>query len=435
MSRLIAISLLLFFVSIQTTRAQNNQVSDSIWLRIGNNDYYSLGKKPKDSVHPTRVNEMCFFLLKKPNHERSRDSLELYILENPGREESLRSAIDSLNILVKEESELDTILCFNQVNRAPQTPILYPDYKRLNIAYRYDLTDLNKGQNNEVRDKWESKNHFGILINQNSFKDWNSGGENSVSSIFRMHLERNYRFESVLWESDLRFGIGFNQERDQDLRKTEDLFEFNTTYGYRTRSTSNWYYSANLEFRTQFFKGFNYPNVEQEISRFMAPAYLLVGVGSAYSSKDNKTKIYLSPFTNKTTFVLDQNLANIGAFGVDPAELDAEGNILKPGKQNRTEVGMLIRAKNELEVVKNIRMTNELSLYSDYVNKFGNVDVNWNLRVDFIVNKYVKANFGLSMIYDDDIDTFDTTEDGAIINKGPKLQIKQLVGLGLVYDF
>jgi hypothetical protein len=96
---------------------------------------------------------------------------------------------------------------------------------------------------------------------------------------------------------------------------------------------------------------------------------------------------------------------------------------------------MLIRAKNELEVVKNIRMTNELSLYSDYVNKFGNVDVNWNLRVDFIVNKYVKANFGLSMIYDDDIDTFDTTEDGVIINKGPKLQIKQLVGLGLVYDF
>jgi len=39
------------------------------------------------------------------------------------------------------------------------------------------------------------------------------------------------------------------------------------------------------------------------------------------------------------------------------------------------------------------------------------------------------------MIYDDDIDTFDTTEDGVIINKGPKLQIKQLVGLGLVYDF
>jgi hypothetical protein len=435
MGKLYTLSLFIFFSSLQISKAQNKKVSDSIWLKIGNRTYYSLGHKPKDSVHPSRVNEMCFFLLKKPNTKKTRDSLELYILENPNRAESLKTKMDSLNSSIKEESKLDTILCFNQINRLYQTPIVYKNYKSLNIAYRYNLSELNKGKINKVREKWETKNHFGILINQNSFKDWNSGGENSVSSIFRMRFERNYRFEFVLWESDLRFGIGFNQEQDQDIRKTEDLFEFNSTYGYRTGTNSNWYYSANIEFRTQFFKGYNYPNIEQEISRFMAPAYLLVGIGSAYSSEDNKTKIYLSPFTNKATFVLDQNLANIGAFGVTPAKLDDQGNIISRGKRNRTEIGSLIRAKNELEVIKNIRMTNELSLYSDYINKFGNIDVNWNLRIDFIVNKYVKANFGLSMIYDDDIDTFDTNDEGITINKGPKLQIKQLVGLGLVYDF
>jgi hypothetical protein len=55
------------------------------------------------------------------------------------------------------------------------------------------------------------------------------------------------------------------------------------------------------------------------------------------------------------------------------------------------------------EIFKNITLENRLSLYSDYINKFGNVDIDYDLTLELVVNEYVKTNIGLHIIYDDDI--------------------------------
>jgi hypothetical protein len=46
---------------------------------------------------------------------------------------------------------------------------------------------------------------------------------------------------------------------------------------------------------------------------------------------------------------------------------------------------------------------NRLSLYSDYINKFGNIDVDYDLTLELVVNEYVKTNIRVHIIYDDDI--------------------------------
>ena len=51
------------------------------------------------------------------------------------------------------------------------------------------------------------------------------------------------------------------------------------------------------------------------------------------------------------------------------------------------------------------------------------------------LSNFIKANFGARFIYDDDIDAFDINDAGEEVNVGPKLQIKQLLGVGLVYSF
>ena len=84
------------------------------------------------------------------------------------------------------------------------------------------------------------------------------------------------------------------------------------------------------------------------------------------------------------------------------------------------------------EVWKNITMENRLSLYSDYINNFGNIDVEWRLQFDLVVNKYVRANIGMHLIYDDDIKTTEEI-NGVKVPKGPKVQLKQVLGVGLVY--
>jgi hypothetical protein len=75
------------------------------------------------------------------------------------------------------------------------------------------------------------------------------------------------------------------------------------------------------------------------ISKPFAPAYIFLGVGSEYSNKEKKLNVYISPLTMKTTLVLDQTLANQGAFGVNKAVYDVNGNLIKKGELYRMELG------------------------------------------------------------------------------------------------
>ena len=64
-----------------------------------------------------------------------------------------------------------------------------------------------------------------------------------------------------------------------------------------------------------------------------------------------------------------------------------------------------------------------------------NIDVNWDGMLDLKVNDYLSANIRVELIYDDDI-LIKTGED-AEGNEffGPRLQVKQLFGLGLSYKW
>ena len=68
------------------------------------------------------------------------------------------------------------------------------------------------------------------------------------------------------------------------------------------------------------------------------------------------------------------------------------------------------------------------------VKNFGNIDVDWQLQLDMTVNQYVKANIGTHLVYDDDIKSKEE-ENGVQVTKGPKVQLKQLLGVGVVYQF
>ena len=127
-------------------------------------------------------------------------------------------------------------------------------------------------------------------------------------------------------------------------------------------------------------------------------------------------------------------LADAGAFGVQGAIRDADGNIIRHGENSRTEVGILITNQLKKQIFKNIMIDHRLSLYTDYINNFGNIDVNWELALDMTVNQYVKANIGVHVIYDDDIKATEEI-DGVVVNQGPKIQLKQMIGVGLSYTF
>ena len=99
-------------------------------------------------------------------------------------------------------------------------------------------------------------------------------------------------------------------------------------------------------------------------------------------------------------------------------------------------MGILVTNSYETQVVENITLKHLVSLYTDYINSFGNVDVDWQLNFDFKVNSFMKATLGSHIRYDDDVKTKKPTEiEGEYDEAGAKTQWKQFLGIGFAVDF
>lgn len=284
---------------------------------------------------------------------------------------------------------------------------------------------------------WEKQNEFDLQLSEVAFVNWNAGGDNAVSAIGKLYFERNYKFRYFQWDNDLELRFGWNAQEGRKWRKTDDAIRLSSTIGYRRDTISNWYYSVKMNFNTQFADGFKYPDRSKPISRFMAPGYLFLGAGTSFIPEGKEFNLYISPLTFKGTFVLDQTLADAGAFGVDEAVLDANGNVLEPGSNLFAELGFLITHKWELPVTDNVILSHNISLYTDYLRVFGNVDVDWQLKFNFKVNEFIHATLLTHLIYDDDI-LFDreVAGDGTVIDPGtPRTQFRQQLGIGINYKF
>jgi len=284
--------------------------------------------------------------------------------------------------------------------------------------------------------QWTQKNKASFDLSEVAFVNWNSGGSNSISGLLGFKSKLNYRDKFFVWKNNVEVRYGVNKQEARELRKTDDLIEINSNMGYKPDSLSNWFYSARLNFRTQLTNGYNYPNKDEPISRLLAPGYLFLGGGMEYGKNIDKLSFYFSPLTLKATFVLDEDLANIGSFGVTPAVLDPDGNVIIPGEQIRTEVGVLVTNSYEMELAENINVKNEVSLYSDYINNFGNLDLDWRIDFDFKVNSFIRATLGSHLRYDDDVKTQTPSDvEGEFDQAGAKVQWKQFLGVGFAIDF
>ena len=330
--------------------------------------------------------------------------------------------------MVVDSVVVDTIVIRRTVDKI-YSPRKDVNLKIPNIDFSKTKT-LQKGFSRfRVPSFWETENSFGINISEVAFVNWKAGGDNAVSGLGFLKFARKYKFSNFQWDNNAQDG--------RKLRKTEDVIRLSSNLGFRKDTISSWFYSVQLNFNTQFSNGYKYPDRDTPISRFMSPGYLLFGAGTSFITKDQKFNLYLSPLTQKSTFVLDQDLANNGAFGVNEAILDADGNIITPGENHLLEIGILITNNVNYNVAENIELKSRLNLYTDYIKSFGNIDIDWELNLNMKVNKFISTSLGTQMIYDDDI-LFDVVknENGTILNPGtPKIQFKQILTVGILYGF
>ncbi len=282
---------------------------------------------------------------------------------------------------------------------------------------------------------WQKGMSGNINFSQVSFSNWASGGDNSISLNAFTHFFANYEKEKTSWSNTLELGYGLMKQGSKGFEKTDDKINFITEYNRQiSKKKKCLFFHTLIDFRTQFADGFSSEEEERSISGFMAPGYLVFAVGLNYKPA-KFFNLNFSPATGKSTFVLNQKLANAGAFGVKKALVDDNGNILEEGEKYRLEIGSFLKANFNKEIFKNVTLKSRVELFTNYLKNFGNIDVNWDNTVLMKINSVLSASLIMQLIYDDDITIAELNDQGDIISEAPKIQLKQIFGLGISYSF
>jgi len=268
-----------------------------------------------------------------------------------------------------------------------------------------------------VKGPWKSKGMASLNFSQVSLTNWSQGGESSYAVNALTAFNLNYAKDNISWENALDIGYGIQKIGDKDPGKTDDHIDLLSKYGHKT--SGDWFISGMLNIKTQFTKGYQETDAGRlVISDFFSPGYILMSIGMEYKPSDN-FYFSASPLGGKVTLVISDSLSTVGSFGVEA------------GKTSRSEFGGTIKMGVNKEIMKNVTLTSSLDLFSNYFESPQNIDVSWKAMINMKVNEFLSANISTHLLYDDDI----SYTDNEGVSQGPRVQFKELLGVGLSFKF
>lgn len=294
-----------------------------------------------------------------------------------------------------------------QVSNKKKSGSPYERIEQTNLA-QMGLSGRKKG--------WTFKGTNSLLINQSGFSNWVTGGVNSLTLTARADYDFHLTKNAHLWDSRVLLGYGIRSEEKETAKKSEDIIDLNSIYGYHFKPS--WYYAARLNLRTQLSQGYDYDKKPKEkISNFLSPAYLSAGLGLDYRPDDDFT-LNLHPLTSRMTFVMDQDVFNSydkngsfagkeSAYGIDPS------------RHFNYELGMFIGARDHRDLMQNLAIDNTVNIFSNYLKKPQNMYLSYMGILVMKINKLLSTQLVFEVIYDE--------------NQIKKTQLKETLGVGLTY--
>ncbi len=264
---------------------------------------------------------------------------------------------------------------------------------------------------------WTMAGSAGITGSQMTLTNWAAGGDPSVAADFQFNYSIDYKKDAGLWQNRLELAYGLNRTESNGPRKTNDKIYFSSSYGQKV--SEGLYVSALVKFNTQFAPGYDYAvkldeGGYKQTSGFMAPAYFSGGLGLEWNPKA-WLSVNASPATWKATVVNVEELQPI--YGLD-------------GRSTRHEFGGNVKIEAKGTIWGDLSGYTRLNLFSNFLENPQNVDVDWTMRFDLKINKWLSANVNFHMIYDDDINI--PQPDGSAY---PCLQVQEVAGIGLLVKF
>jgi len=276
---------------------------------------------------------------------------------------------------------------------------------------------------------WKYRSEAAFVFNQAMLTNWVKGGENSISTAMDItgYADYNNKELKITSNNFARLKYGLIKSGDNPVRKNLDLLETNSKLNHKAFGKFD--FSATMLFKTQISKGYNYPNDSVPVSKFFNPAVLTLGIGLDYKP-DKTTSINVAPLSYKATFVPDTATIDQTKYGV-PKD-----------RRSMHEPGGSVQITNEFKPLKTVTITNRLQLFTNYIHKPQNIDIDWEMIAQVKLNWFTDLRFNTHFIFDDDTKTIVKNKDGSPVigpdgkpKKSARIQFKELLGLSFVFRF
>jgi hypothetical protein len=247
----------------------------------------------------------------------------------------------------------------------------------------------------DMKEGWTKGGTLNLSLNESGQDNWAKGGEKSAIGIKALI---DYNFDQkkgkTTWLNSFRarYGVQSATSTGSKFIKNDDYFNFNSTYGKEFRKS--WSYAGYFGLESQFD------------NFFLTPGYIKFGPGLLYKPNAHFS-VLMSPLMVNLTTKFASDLKNIKAFGVDSGKTVALG------------LGAFVQANANYDLAKGVNYKSTTTLYSDYLNKPGNIVFDMNNLFTFTVNKYIGATLSLNARYND--------------NEAVRLQLQHAIGVGISY--
>ncbi|MBP6431106.1 MAG: DUF3078 domain-containing protein [Ferruginibacter sp.] len=247
----------------------------------------------------------------------------------------------------------------------------------------------------DMKDGWTKGGTFNLSINEAGRNDyWIKGGEKQaigVRALVDYAFDRKKGKTNWLNLVRARYGVQKATSTGKKFLKNDDFLAFSSTYGKEFRK--NWSYAGFFSLETQF-------------DEFMTPGSIKLGPGLLYKPNAH-FNLLVSPAMANVTTKLNKSYKNIDTLGV------------AAGKSAEFGLGAFAQANINYDIAKGVNYKSVATVYSNYLNKPGNIIFDWNNLFTLTVNKYLGATVMLNARYND-------FEIG-------RMQLQHAIGVGLSY--
>lgn len=354
-----------------------------------------------NALSDTKDNELTQWISDEIAHTRHLESIkQTYMISNP---QTVRYNIETLpiapkRVFTKIDPSESKLTVTNQDISSVATNLAPADIKRRNWLHSFN----------------------GLLQFSQAYisPNWYQGGNNNLNVLLNtdFSIKLNEAFHpNLLFETDFKYKLAMNSAPEDTLRNysiSDDIFQLNSKFG--VRAAKRWFYSIQLQFKTQLLNGYK-TNSNDLIASILSPGELNVGLGMTYNYANEKKTFTFDASVSPLSYNLRtciNGLIDETSFGIES------------GKKISSEMGSSGEAKLKWQISHNISLSTRLFAFTDY----SYIQSDLENTLSFAINRFLSTQINVHLRYD-------TSAPAIAWSKWGQFQMKEILSFGFAYNF